>query len=88
MPVVGQMIAALIGLIPNCASSIVITNLFLSGVISSGVMMSGLLVGAGVGLAVLFRTNRNLKQNLIITALLYTVGVLIGTLIDLVGIVY
>jgi hypothetical protein len=82
------MIAALIGLIPNCASSIVITNLFLSGVISSGVMMSGLLVGAGVGLAVLFRTNRNLKQNLIITALLYTVGVLIGTLIDLVGIVY
>lgn len=88
VPVVGQMIAALIGLIPNCASSIVITDLFLSGVISSGVMMSGLLVGAGVGLAVLFRTNRNLKQNLIITALLYTVGVLIGTLIDFVGIVY
>ena len=88
VPVVGQMIAALIGLIPNCASSIVITNLFLSGVISSGVMMSGLLVGAGVGLAVLFRTNRNLKQNLIITALLYAVGVLLGTLIDLFGIVY
>ncbi len=88
VPVVGQMIAALIGLIPNCASSIVITDLFLSGVISSGVMMSGLLVGAGVGLAVLFRTNRNLKQNLIITALLYAVGVLLGTLIDLIGIVY
>lgn len=88
VPVVGNMIAALIGLIPNCASSIVITDLYLSGVISSGVMMSGLLVGAGVGLAVLFKSNRNLKQNVIITAVLYLVGVLLGTLVDVVGIVF
>lgn len=88
VPVVGNMISALIGLIPNCAASIVITDLYLSGVISSGVMMSGLLVSAGVGLAVLFRSNRNMKQNLIITAILYAVGVLLGTLVDVVGIVY
>lgn len=88
VPVVGNMISALIGLIPNCAASIVITDLYVSGVISSGVMMSGLLVGAGVGLAVLFRSNRNLKQNIVITVILYAVGVLLGTLVDAVGIVY
>lgn len=88
VPVVGNMISALIGLIPNCAASIVITDLYLSGVISSGVMMSGLLVGAGVGLAVLFKSNRNLKQNVLITVILYVVGVLLGTLIDVFGIVF
>lgn len=88
VPVVGSMISALIGLIPNCAASIVITDMYLSGIISSGVMMSGLLVGAGVGLAVLFRTNRNIKQNIAITGVLYAVGVLFGVLIDLIGITF
>ena len=88
MPVIGHVIAALIGLIPNCAASIVITNLFISGVISSGIMMSGLLVGAGMGLAVLFRTNRNLKQNIMITVILFLAGVLLGTLTDILGIVF
>ncbi len=61
IPVVGEMIAALVGLIPNCASSVVITELYLSGIIGAGAMMSGLLVNAGVGLLVLFRLNRELE---------------------------
>lgn len=75
IPVVGEMIAALVGLIPNCASSVVITELYLSGIIGAGAMMSGLLVNAGVGLLVLFRLNRNWKQNAGIMAALYGFGV-------------
>lgn len=86
IPVVGSLISALVGLIPNCAASIVITDLYISGIITPGVMMSGLLVGAGVGLAVLFRTNKNIKQNLAITGALYAVGVVLGVAIDLIGI--
>ena len=86
IPVVGSLISALVGLIPNCAASIVITDLYISGIITPGVMMSGLLVGAGVGLAVLFRTNKNVKQNLAITGALYAVGVVLGVAIDLIGI--
>ena len=81
-PVLGQMISALIGLIPNCASSIVITDLYVNGIITSGVMMSGLLAGSGVGLMVLFKTNKNIKQNILIALSLYGSGVLFGVLID------
>lgn len=88
IPVVGSLISALVGLIPNCASSIVITNLYLSGIISSGVMMSGLLAGSGIGLAVLFRVNKNIKQNVFVTVALYLAGVLFGVIIDLLGIVF
>jgi len=88
VPVVGSLISALVGLIPNCASSIVITNLYLGGIISSGVMMSGLLAGSGIGLAVLFRVNKNLRQNVFITVALYLSGVLFGIVIDLLGIVF
>ena len=88
IPVVGEMIAALVGLIPNCASSVVITELYLSGIIGAGAMMSGLLVNAGVGLLVLFRLNRNWKQNAGIMAALYGFGVVWGVLIELSGIVF
>ena len=89
LPVVGELIAGLIGLIPNCAASVVITELYLDGVIGAGPMMSGLLVGAGVGILVLCRLNRrHIKQNLGIIAYLYVVGVLFGTLIDMLGIVF
>ena len=88
IPVVGQLSAALIGLIPNCASSVVITELYLGGIISAGAMMSGLLVNAGVGLLILFRLNRNVKQNAGIIATLYGLGVFWGVLIDLLGIVF
>lgn len=88
LPVVGQMVAALVGLIPNCASSVVITQLYLKGVISAGMMMSGLLVNAGIGSLVLIRLNRNPKQNAGILSAVYGFGVVWGILIDLLGIVF
>lgn len=87
-PVIGELIAALVGLIPNCASSVVITELYLDGIIGAGEMMSGLLVNAGVGLLVLFRLNRNRKQNAGIIATLYGLGVFWGVIIDLIGITF
>ena len=85
VPVVGELIAALVGLIPNCASSVVITELYLGGTISASQMLAGLFVGAGVGLLVLFRTNRSIVENLIITAMLYVSGVALGLLVGATG---
>ncbi len=85
-PLLGQMIAALVGLIPNCASSVVITSLYVDGMIGAGMMMAGLLANAGVGLLVLFRLNRNSRQNLMIVCLLYVLAVIWGLLISLLGI--
>ncbi len=82
-PVIGELLAGLIGLIPNCAASVVITQLYLSGAMRAGAMLAGLLVGSGVGLLVLFRTNRNLKDNLLILAILYGSGVVLGGLAGL-----
>ena len=83
-PVLGPLVAAIVGLIPNCASSVVITELFLSGALGLGAMMAGLLVNAGVGVLVLFRVNRsNMKENLKIVGLLYVIGVVAGILLDL-----
>lgn len=81
-PVLGPILAGVVGLIPNCAASVAITQLFLNGVISTGSMMSGLLVGAGAGILVLFRVNRDKKENLRVIALLYGIGVLAGIVID------
>ena len=80
------LICGLIGLIPNCASSVVLTELFLDGVIGTGSILAGLLSGSGVGLLVLFRVNKNLKENLLITGIVYTSGVTIGILFDLLGV--
>ena len=88
VPIVGEAAAALIGLIPNCASSVVITELYLDGIINSGAMMSGLLVNAGVGILVLFRLNRDRKQNLGILVALYGMGVFWGVLIEFFGITF
>ncbi len=68
--------AAAIGLVPGCASSILITRLYMSGALSFAAAVAGLSTGAGVGLAVLLRANKSRKQNLFIVALLYAVGVL------------
>lgn len=80
-------ISSLIGLIPNCASSVIMTEIYLTDMISFGSLMSGLLTGAGVGLLILFKTNKNLKENILIVFLLYIIGVVFGYLIDLIGIV-
>ena len=88
VPVVGQVIAALMGLIPNCASSVVITQLYLDGIIGAGPMMSGLLVSAGMGLLVLFEENRNLKENLMITGILLGSGIAWGCLVEFLGITF
>ncbi len=85
-PVIGPVIASLIGLIPNCAASVIITNMYLENVISLGSMISGLLTGAGVGLAVLFKTNNKIKENIGIIILLYAIGIISGIMIDLIGI--
>ena len=78
----------LVGLVPNCAASVIITQLYLKQLISAGAMMAGLLVSAGVGVLVLFRTNRPTKQNVKITGLLYIIGVAAGLVIDLAGITF
>ena len=81
-PVLGPVLAGLVGLIPNCAASVTVTQLYLKDVISLGAMMSGLLVGAGVGLLVLFRVNPDKKENLKIVGILYVIGVLVGIVIN------
>ncbi len=77
-------LAALVGLIPNCAPSVILTELYISGTLSFGSVVAGLSTGAGMGLVVLYRTNKNLRQNLTVTALLYIIGALSGIIIDLV----
>lgn len=83
----GPLVAGLVGLVPNCASSVILTTLFVEDVIGTGSLMAGLLAGSGVGLLVLFRINKNLKENLIITAIVYLSGITYGLLFDLFGIV-
>ena len=85
VPVLGPMIAGVVGLIPNCAGSVILTQLFLEGVITFGSMMGGLLVGSGIGILILYRTNKNIKENIRITALLYVIGTVLGILIDVLG---
>ncbi len=85
-PIVSHILAGLIGLIPNCAPSVIITKLYLDRMITLGTMMSGLLVGAGIGLLVLFRVNPEKKANINIAILLFLIGTVSGFLIDLMGI--
>ena len=87
-PVIGTMIAALIGFIPNCAASVVITQLYLGGMLSAGSMIAGLLSGTGVGFLVLLRVNDDQRENLGLACLLYVTGVLAGIVIELLGITF
>ena len=77
--------SALVGIIPNCSASVVITQLYLEGVLSLAPAMAGLLVSAGVGYLVLFRTNRSMRENMAILILLYLVAVLWGFVLMLLG---
>ena len=77
-PIIGLFIISLVGLIPNCASSVLITQLYVGGLITAGQLMAGLLV--------LFRTNDKYKSNLQLAFTLYAVGVIWGLLVTLMGI--
>ena len=79
-------VSAIVGLIPNCAASVVLTELYLEGALSTGAMLAGLLVSAGVGLLVLFRANRPMHENFLIAAGLVACGVVFGFIVGAFGI--
>ncbi len=79
-PFVGELIGGLVGLVPNCAVSVAGAELYAQGVLSPGALMASSFTGAGVGLLVLFRTNRNLKENLCVLCSVYVLGVILGGL--------
>ncbi len=78
-------VTALFGFIPNCAASVVITQLYIGGIVSFGSAIAGLSTGAGLGLVVLFKTNKNYKQNFAIVGILYFVAVLSGVIINIIA---
>lgn len=77
--------SALVGLIPNCSASVVITQLYLEGVLTLAPMLAGTLISAGVGYLVLFRTNRSVRENMVIIVMLYGIGVVWGLLFTALG---
>ena len=85
-PAISLFLSALVGIIPNCASSVVLTQLYLGGVLSAGSLMAGLLSGSGVGFLVLLRVNEDKRENLRIFVLLYLIGVGAGAMIRLLGV--
>lgn len=85
-PALSVLAASVVGLIPNCAASVVVTELYLEGALGAGAMLAGLLVSAGVGLLVLFRANRHLGQNLAIAVGLVVIGFVCGTVVNAAGI--
>ena len=87
-PVRATFVSALVGLIPNCAASVAITELYLDGVLATGPMLAGLLASGGVGLLVLWRTNADARQNALITAFVYVVAVGVGLLVGASGMLF
>lgn len=88
-PVLGPILSGLVGLIPNCAASIIITELYLSGAMTAGSMMAGLLTASGVGLLVLFRINRRaMRDNVKILAFTLVSAILTGIALDLAGVTF
>lgn len=79
------LLALPIGLIPNCASSVALTELYLLDGIGLGAVVAGLTVNAGLGLMVLYRENRNLRENLAVTAIILLSGLVAGYAITLAG---
>ena len=87
-PLVGTVITALIGLVPNCAASVAVTQMYLEGLLTPGQLMSGLLTGAGVGLLVLVRTNTHHRENVAVILSLLALGIAWGAFIDIAGITF
>lgn len=84
--IITPFIASLIGLIPNCASSVMISELYLNNLISLGTTLSGLLTGSGVAIMVLIRKNKNISENIFIIGLIYFIGVIWGLLFNFIGV--
>ena len=82
VPILGIVISGLIGLIPNCASSVLLTQLYLENILSMGAMIAGLLVNSGIGILILFKVNKNQKENFAIVGILYIVGIVSGLVLD------
>ena len=82
-PVVGELLLALLGLIPNCSVSVILTQAYLNGIIRLGGLFAGLLSNAGIGMLVLFRSNRNMRENMAVVAIAYTLSALSGMVIGL-----
>ena len=80
-PILGPVVAGVVGLIPNCASSVVLTQLYLKGAMGFGGLMAGLLVNAGIGILVLFRVNHDIKENCKVLGLMYGIGVVVGIML-------
>ena len=83
-PVTGELLLALLGLIPNCAVSVIITQAYLTGIVGLGGLFAGLLSNAGIGMLVLFRTNRDMKENLSVVAISYVLSAITGIVIGMV----
>lgn len=81
----GALISCLVALIPNCVSSVIITQLWIEGLLPSGSLIGGLLTASGMGLLVLFRINRPMKENFLILSFVYGIGALCGILLNLLG---
>ncbi len=85
--ILSPFITSLIGLIPNCAASVILTELYLNSTISLGALIGGLLTSSGSSLLVLIKNNKNQKENLSIILLLYALGVLSGIIIELISLI-
>ena len=83
----GPFITCLIGLIPNCGASVILTELYLNNAISLAALLSGLLSSSGSALLVLFKSNKNIKENIFILSLLYLIGIFTGIILELVNLI-
>lgn len=84
IPIIGALVACFIGLIPNCASSVILTEMYLENIIELGTMVGGLLVNSGLGLLILFKVNKNKKENAGIVGILYIIGFISALTINLI----
>lgn len=87
-PIAGVLIAALVGMIPNCVASVIVTKLYLGGVLGAGALIAGLLSGTGVGCLVLLKVNDDHRENVRILLLLYVIGVLAGWLVEFMNLAF
>ena len=82
--VLGPIFSSLIGFIPNCSASVLITQLYIDNIISFGTTISGLLSGSGVALLVLFKQNKNIKENIMILLIIYIIAVISGIILNII----